>query len=268
MRKRNRLIKMILMFSMLCGCSTVGTHDELILRQNVLDMKTLTTQTIVETKEIGTMPAMIYADYEEGMDGIYWIASYVEGKLATVTQEYMVTTDSDGNEIAKTPVIGSRVETEAIPPKMQFGGSVSVGSEFYPTMLTYGVDCVGCNMWGEGFGGTSAGITVGLHSVRQPNGAMKDGITYGGYYIVAADPSIPLCSILSISNHGFSGEGLSPDVPFKAIVLDRGGGIRGNVLDLFKGSQSNYNISNNRHANTKVVIERVGGRDGKNACKL
>lgn len=272
MVKRNQLIKILVVASLLCGCSSTSAfHSEaLVLKQSETGNQTLalTSETINEVWETGEMPQMVYAEYEEGMGGISWIASYVEGKLATVSEDYVVTYDSDGNIISKTAVIGSRQETEAIAPKMQFGGSVSVGSEFYPTMVTYGIDCAGCYVSSAGTGGTSAGVTLGYHSVRQPNGEMRDGIKYGDYYIVAADPNIPLCSIITVYDHGFSGEGLTPGVPFKAIVLDRGGAIKGSILDLFKGSQSNTNIQNNRNVNTKVVIERVGGRSGNNACKL
>ena len=271
MVKRNQLIKILVVASLLCGCSSTSAfHSEtLVLKQTETEDQTLelSMETINEVWEVGEMPEMVYAEYEEGMGGISWIASYVEGKKATVSEDYVVTYDSEGNMISKTAIIGSRQETEAVAPKMQFGGSVSVGSEFYPTMVTYGIDCAGCYVSPEGTGGTSAGVTVGYHSVRQANGEMREGIKYGDYYIVAADPSIPLCSVLTVYDHGFSGEGLTPGVPFQAIVLDRGGAIKGSILDLFKGSQGNTNISNDRSANTQVVIERVGGRSGSNACK-
>lgn len=272
MKKRSQLIKIGIIASLLCGCtqtSAFQTHEELILREiNQDNSMTLNSERITETEEKGAMPEMVVAEYEEGMGGISWIASYVEGKKATVREDFIVTYDDEGNVISKTAVIGSRKETKAVAPKMQFGGEVSVGSEFYPTMVTYGVDCVGCNINKQGIGGTSAGVKIGLHSVMQPNGEMRDGIKYGPYYIVAADPNIPLCSILTISDHGFSGEGLTPGVPFQAIVLDRGGNIQGNILDLFKGSQKNKKIKNDRSANIKVVIERVGGRNGRNSCKF
>ena len=97
---------------------------------------------------------------------------------------------------------------------------------------------------------------------------MLEGITYAGYYVVAADPSIPLCSILTVYDHGFSGDGLQEGVPFKAIVLDRGGAIQGAKLDLFKGSEEVYNVNRNyNYTNPRVVIERVGGRVGR-ACAV
>lgn len=270
MKIKCQLIKILVVVSMLCGCSSTSafSNETLILTKPNNQPLTLISQTITETEEVGTMPKMVYAKYEKGMGGIKWIASYVEGKLATVTEDFVVTSDQEGNVISKTAVIGSRVETKAVAPKMQFGGSVTVGSEFFPTMVTYGVDCVGCKVNKNGVGGTSAGVKLTTTSVLQQNGEWKNGIKYGDYYIVAADPNIPLCSILTIYNHGFTGEGLSPDKPFRAIVLDRGGSIQGSILDLFKGSESSRKIRNDRSASSRVVIERVGGRIGNNACKL
>ena len=272
MKKLDRLIKIMLCASLLCGCSMNSTisAEMLILKDPSEHNQTtvLVSEIITETWETGTMPDLVYADYEEGMDGIKWIASYVEGSLAMVTEDYIVTYDEDGNIISKTPVIGSRVETEAVAPKMQFGGSVTVGSEFNPKMYTYGVDCVGCNMTASGVGGTSAGVKLSKTAVKQKNGEWKDGIKYGDYYIVAADPSIPLCSIITVYDHGFTGKGLTPGVPFQAIVLDRGGAIKGAKLDLFVGSEKQHQIKNNRNVTVKAVITRVGGRSGSRACKL
>lgn len=269
--KKNRLFKIFLALSLLCGCSSVDvlTAETLVLpHPNDVFTTLFVTEHIEETWEEGEMPALEYANYVEGMGGIKWIASYVEGKKATVTEEYILTYDLKGTLISKTPVIGSRVEKGAVAPKMQFGGIVSVGSEFFPKITSYGVDCYGCNISAEGTGGTSAGISIGLTSVKQPDGSWKSGVKYGDYYIVAADPSIPLCSVLTIYDHGITGHGITAGVPFKAIVLDRGGAIKGAKLDLFVGTEKTQQITNNRNVNTKVVIERVGGRNGYRACKL
>ena len=142
---KDRLFKILLALSLLCGCSSNGglTPETLILAQPLTEHTVMfVTEITTETTEEGKMPALEYADYEEGMSGIKWIATYVEGKKATVSQDYVITYDKDGNLISKTAVLGSVVETEAIAPKMQFGGKVTVGSEFFPKMKTYGVDCV------------------------------------------------------------------------------------------------------------------------------
>lgn len=272
MRTKNQLIKLLVIVSLLCGCSSTSafSNETLILTEPITATQpmTLITQTVTEVREVGSMPKMVYSKYKKGMSGVEWIATYQEGKLATVREDFNITTDQVGNVISKTAVIGSRYETAAVAPKMQFGGKVSAGSEFFPKIVTYGVDCVGCNVTDKGVGGTSAGVKISKTGVRQPDGSWKEGIQYGDYYIVAADPAIPLCSTLTIYDHGFSGKGLTPGKPFKAIVLDRGSAIKGSKLDLFKGSESAGGLTKYRDANPRVVIERVGGVAGKGACKL
>lgn len=270
MRLRHRIFGLFMTIAVLCGCtSSVGLDNTLVLKKPA-DIETndnfqVVMETVVSVSD--ELPEMVYAEYDGG-EGISWIASYVEGTPEMVSEDFFVTYDENGNMISRTPVLGSKVVTPAVAPKMQFGGSVTVGSEFFPKFTTYGVDCVGCYMSADGYGGTSVGVSVGLHSVRQPSGEMMDGITYAGYYVVAADPSIPLCSIITVYDHGFSGDGLQEGVPFQAIVLDRGGAIKGAKLDLFKGSEAIYNVNiNYAYSNPRVVIERVGGRIGR-ACAV
>lgn len=271
MKLKRRIFGLFMTVFTLCGCTSSVAYysDTITLKQpnTIENMQTL--KVVKETVKTvsAEMPEMVYAEYDGG-EGIPWIASYVEGSSEMSSEEFFVTYDEFGNVISKTAVLGSKIETAAVAPKMQFGGTVSVGSEFYPYITTYGIDCDGCYINPEGNGSTSVGVTVNKDAVLQPNGEMKDGITYAGYYIVAADPSIPLCSIVTISNHGYSGEGLSEGVPFKAIVLDRGGAIVGSRLDLFKGSEVEHEIAVNRsYSNIKVVIERVGGKIGR-ACAV
>lgn len=123
-------------------------------------------------------------------------------------------------------------------------------------ITTYGVDCYGC--YNEnGFGGTAGGVKVSLTSVQQSNGSWLEGITYDGYYIVAANSSIPMGSIIEVSNHGFSGYGLAEGQPFLAMVLDRGA-MTLNHLDLFVGSQVSNGISINRNYTPTMKIVRYG----------
>lgn len=270
MKLKHRIFAMFMTALVLSGCTSshASYTDNLVLKQQLteeIDFQVVKETVVSETSS--SLPEMVYAEYD-GKEGIPWIASYVEGTPEKVSEDYLVTYDANGVELSRTPLLDSKVVIPAVAPKMQFGGSVTVGSEFYPKITTYGVDCVGCYMSEDGYGGTSVGVSVGLHSVRQPDGNMQDGITYGGYYVVAADPNIPLCSILTIYDHGYSGDGLQEGVPFQAIVLDRGGAIKGAKLDLFKGSEQEHNISINRaYSNPKVVIERVGGRVGR-ACAV
>lgn len=138
---------------------------------------------------------------------------------------------------------------------------------FRARVTTYGIDCYGCNVV-DGRGGTSAGVilepSIGVHL---PDGSVQSGIKYGQYYIVAADPSIPLCSTVKVSNHGLTGSGISPDEPFYAIVLDRGGAIHGEVLDLYAGLESAPSVTPVETLKANVEIMRIGNKQG-GSCPL
>lgn len=132
-------------------------------------------------------------------------------------------------------------------------------STFSGKITTYGVDCYGCN-FSNGRGGTATGIALDIyHGVEQADGSFQPGIKYGNYYIVAADPSIPMYSVLKISNHGLSGSGISPDEPFYAIVLDRGGAIYGGHLDLYIGSEASGAVVQAAPASPSVQVVSYGG---------
>ena len=124
-------------------------------------------------------------------------------------------------------------------------------------ITTYGVDCDGC-YHNNGFGGTASGVKVSWNpSVRQSDGTWKTGITYDGYYIVAANSSIPIGSIIEISNHGYNGYGLAEGVTFYAMVLDRGA-MTLNHLDLFVGGEAGKGITINRAYQPTMKVIRYG----------
>lgn len=139
---------------------------------------------------------------------------------------------------------------------------------FYPIITTYGVDCYGCG--GEsGRGNTAVGVELDATlGVKMSDGTWQEGIRYGDYYIVAADPSIPFCSILKISNHGLSGSGISPDEPYYAIVLDRGGAIQGGHIDLYIGTENSNAIVPVKQSQAYAQILRMGGKQGSKSCAL
>lgn len=140
-------------------------------------------------------------------------------------------------------------------------------AEFTPRITTYGLDCEGCQAV-NGRGGTAMGVALDLNlGVMQPDGSWRAGIQYGNYYIIAADRSVPMCSIVKISGHGLSGSGISVDQPIYAIVLDRGGGIQGNHFDLYVGRQYNSPVYRINQGNPKAQIIRYGGQNGS-SCAL
>lgn len=108
---------------------------------------------------------------------------------------------------------------------------------FDGTITTYGPDCAGCG------GKTSSG-----YDVRNGN-IYYDDYMYGKVRIIAADKKYPLGTIIRIAAPNISSE------PIIAIVLDRGGAIRGNKLDLLfpSNAESIY-----RQKNAKCEVLRYG----------
>lgn len=96
---------------------------------------------------------------------------------------------------------------------------------FVGALTGYGPDCVGCG------GRVSCNSLDGIRQdVRNGNIYYNDA-EYGKINIVAADASIPCGTIIEIKNFIFSTE------PIKAIVLDRGGVIKGKKIDLLYSSE-------------------------------
>jgi hypothetical protein len=174
--------------------------------------------------------------------GVSWIAGLVdEGSPKIQVDQYTIAYDLAGNELSRTRLENEQQIIEATPRIYEYGAKPEVGSIFFPTNIyRYGANCGGCSKNPNGISNTASGIPVSIQpSVRQMDGTMADGITYEGYYVLASDKALPLCTIVEIENHKFSGMGLTPGVPFKAIVLDRG--VSGRTLDLFIGDETNVN---------------------------
>lgn len=139
------------------------------------------------------------------------------------------------------------------------GANTEASNSFYVRTTLYGVDCYGCNLNAEGSGNTATGVMLNpAYGVMQSDGTWLSGLTYDGYYIIATDGSIPFYSIIEISNHGLSGMGFSPDQPIQCIVLDRGGAISGNHIDLYIGSEANVNNISYDGSTAVATILRYG----------
>ena len=100
----------------------------------------------------------------------------------------------------------------------QFGSSGPVS--FTGQMTAYGPDCVGCS-----------GIVACPPRLDVRNNIYYEDNEYGKIRILAADRAIPCGSIIRINNLTFSSE------PVIGIVLDRGGVIKGNIIDFLVGSE-------------------------------
>ena len=134
--------------------------------------------------------------------------------------------------------------------------AVQVGSFFVSERSTvYGADCTGCPL-NDGIGLTSSQIELTTDSVRQSDGTWKKGVTYDGYYLVASDAALPMCTVLKVSSHSYEGSGIKKGVPFYALVVDRGSMIQENCIDLFAGKEKDPLITHNTL--NGAVIEIIG----------
>ena len=111
---------------------------------------------------------------------------------------------------------------------------------FFGQLTAYAPTCKGCS-----------GITASGYDVRDGNIYYNDA-KYGKLRIVAADPKIPLGTVVKISAHQLY------DYTFMAIVLDRGSAIKGELFDLLFESEEGLNETVGRLKNVKYEILRYG----------
>lgn len=114
-------------------------------------------------------------------------------------------------------------------------------ASFIGKLTGYGPDCKGC-------GGSSA--CPPRQNFKNGNIYFNDA-TYGKIRIVAADRSLPCGSIVRIHNISIYND------PIIAIVMDRGGAIRGNHLDLLFETEKNMQGMYTHH-NIQFDILRIG----------
>ena len=174
-----------------------------------------------------------------------------QGQDGQVKNTYRVTYQN-GNEVSRQ-LIGSEVISPATDTIIETG-ILQEGAYFTGRLTTYGGDCAGGN------GTSSSGIKLSPISGVQGSNSAK--LTYNGrsYYCLAADPSIPFGTIIEISNHNLSIESTA-----YGIVVDRGGAIKGNKIDIFNGTEAGKYFSGGTSNNTQFKIISVGS--GKNFWK-
>ncbi len=200
-------------------------------------------------------------------NGVSFVSGLVsEGETGTVIKKYALAYNMHGVLLSKTELPDEEVVIETTPTIYADYQPVVSGNYYTSSRVTrYGYDCYGCNHdTTTQRGGTSAGIQIGYNEVRQKDGSWSEGITYEGYYIIATSQSIPLCTVVEISNHTISGYGIQSGVPFKAIVLDRGGAITGSKVDLFIGSESDPTVKMGRKKTLDVEIISLNKRTRTN----
>ena len=132
-----------------------------------------------------------------------------------------------------------------IPVYASFSEAMSLASSspvaFMGKITAYGPDCVGCS-----------GYSACPPRQNFKNGNIYfDDQVYGKVRVVAADRSIPCGSIVRISGINIYSE------PILAVVMDRGGAVTGNHMDLLFTSQTNLEGFATSH-NIKFEIIRYG----------
>lgn len=120
-----------------------------------------------------------------------------------------------------------------------YGSSTPVS--FVGQMTAYNPICAGC---------TGMVACPPRQDVRNGNIYFTDSI-YGKIRILAADPAIPCGSIVKITNVSFSSD------PIIGIVLDRGGAIKGNIMDFLVTETDDMDIVG-RQRNVRYEIIRWG----------
>lgn len=193
--------------------------EYIVNRDDLLTITRITNAVVSEDKVIESENVLTY-------DGLHLFTSEVvqQGQDGLVTTTYDVTYQNGqevSRELTNTEVVSEATDT------ITSVGTVQAGAYFSGKLTTYGGDCVGCS--GYGASGVKLSATTGV------NGNGTGQLYYNGnwYYCLAADPSIPFGTIIEISNHN-----LSLSSTFYGIVVDRGGAIIGNKIDIFKGSQT------------------------------
>ncbi len=178
--------------------------------------------TRLESKELVKVEKIPYTTKKTG-SGTWTKTVTQEGKNGKVERTYLVNY-SNGKEISRT-VVKEKIIKEMVPEIIKYGG-VEKGTTFSGRLTTFGGDCTGC-------GGSSAS-GVKLSAKNGVNNTDTPFLTYNGkkYYCLAADRSIPFGTVIKITNHN-----LNLPSTIYGIVVDRGGAIRGNKIDIFKGSE-------------------------------
>lgn len=213
--------------------------DEIVQDKDLIEI------TRLETKEVVEIESVPYTTKKVG-SGTWTKTVTQEGEDGEVEVTYLVCY-SNGEEISRT-VSKEKIIKEPVEEIITYGG-IQEGTTFSGRLTTFGGDCTGC-------GGSSAS-GVKLSAKNGVNNTDTPFLTYKGkqYYCLAADRSIPFGTIIKITNHN-----LNLPSTIYGIVVDRGGAIVGNKIDIFKGSERGGRtyFSGSTSYNTRYEIISVG----------
>lgn len=214
--------------------------EDIVQQDDVIEI------TRVETKTYTQEETIEYSTVIEGSESNSWTKTIVqEGKDGKAKRTYLVTY-ANGKETG-TKMIKEEIIEEAVDEIIRYGG-VSEGTTFTGRLTTYGGDCDGCS--GTSSSGVKLSASSGVNNSNSPY------LTYNGtkYYCLAADRSIPFGTIIKITNHN-----LNTDSTIYGIVVDRGGAITGNKIDIFNGSESGKTyFSGGTSYNTEFEVVSLG----------
>ena len=169
-----------------------------------------------------------------------------KGKDGKAKRTYLLTY-ANGKETDRQ-MIKEEIIEKPVDKIIQYGG-VLKGTTFTGRLTIYGGDCTGCG--GTSSSGVKLSPTTGVNNTNSPY------LYYKGkkYYCLAADRSIPFGTVIKISNHNLNTAGT-----IYGIVVDRGGAIKGNKIDIFNGSEGSgkrYFGGGTSH-NTKFEVVSLG----------
>lgn len=131
------------------------------------------------------------------------------------------------------------IEVSNMQEAALYGSSTPIS--FVGQMTAYNPSCQGC---------TGRVYCPPSQDVRNGN-IYFDDVTYGKIRILAADPAIPCGSIVKITNVSFSSDSII------GIVLDRGGAIKGNIMDFLVSESDDMDVIG-RQKNVHYEIVRWG----------
>lgn len=174
-----------------------------------------------------------------------------QGQQGQINNKVKVTYEN--GKIVKKELLSSEVVTEKTDTIIAHG-TVQPGAYFTGKLTTYGGDCAGGN------GTSSSGISLSPTTGVKGSHSAKLRYNGGSYYCLAADPSIPFGTIIKITNHNLGIESTA-----YGIVVDRGGAIKKNHIDIFNGTEAGKYFRGGSSSNTQFEIVSVGS--GKNFWK-
>lgn len=174
-----------------------------------------------------------------------------QGQQGQINNKVKVTYEN--GKIVEKELLSSEVVTEKTDTIIAHG-TVQPGSYFTGKLTTYGGDCAGGN------GTSSSGISLSPTTGVKGSNSAKLSYNGGSYYCLAADPSIPFGTIIKITNHNLGIESTA-----YGIVVDRGGAIKKNHIDIFNGTEAGKYFRGGSSSNTQFEIVSVGS--GKNFWK-